>query len=127
MLPVHILIVDDEEHVLRQHASLLEEFHNVEVDTVERAYQAIELLSSGEIFDLVLSDILNIASDADDLLRVAHLYQPALPFVIIIDAFRKEAFLKSHDCSSVELLIRPVRWDDLLAAVNRSLEACALK
>jgi CheY-like chemotaxis protein len=75
--PVSVLLVDDERALLKTTQRLLEQrgFSVVAVDTAEAA---LDLLSSGRPFDLLMTDVGLRRTNGLDLARRARLLQPAL-------------------------------------------------
>lgn len=115
-----ILLVDDEEIVLKSISALLAgEGH----ETVAKLSvpEALEAMKEAE-FDLLITDIRMAPVDGMELIRIVHERDPDFPIIVIsaytADKVKDEGF--KQGCSAY--LSKPFRVQDVLDAVNTSLK-----
>ena len=120
MKELRILIVDDEEPVLRACTRALSEIPNVEIVQEKHGSHAATLLSS-EVFDLLISDVRMPGIDGHELLKIAHQHHPKLPVILITGFPTAETTKGCASLGAAACLVKPIRPDELIAAVERVL------
>ncbi len=115
-----ILLVDDEEDVLTTLRVLLKsEGH--EIVPVREGLEALELLRSTEVFDLLMSDIRMAPIDGVELLREARVERPNMG-IIVVSAYLDDALmgeLKELGCYS--FVKKPFMIEEVLDSVRDEL------
>ena len=119
-VPLRVLIVDDEAPARRRLRELLDDCASAMplavVGEVANGREAMEVLHAVTA-DLVLSDIRMPEMDGLELAR--HLLKlPHPPIVIFTTAFHEHA-LQAFDVNAVDYLMKPVRMQRLLAALQK--------
>ncbi|MBX3441738.1 MAG: sigma-54-dependent Fis family transcriptional regulator [Planctomyces sp.] len=118
--PPRILIVDDEPLFLRTTAALLEKAGYACVCASNGA-AALDALAAAS-FDLVLSD-LNMPGNRNlELLRGSRSRWPTVPLVVVTGAPSLPTAIESLRLGIADYLLKPVRYEDLLASVRRALQ-----
>ena len=125
-MPHKILIVDDEEKI----AEVLERFlkkQGFEVTKLLEARQAIELLSAGERFDLLITDMKMPGFTGLDLLRAKKQMNNGTPALVLtgsIDAekYFENGMLQEVGCAPEDVCFKPVDLFTLLQAVKHKLK-----
>lgn len=115
-----ILLVDDEEIVLRSISALLagEGHETVAKLSVSEALEAMEAAE----FDLLITDIRMAPIDGMELIRIVHERKPGFPIIVIsaytADKVKDEGF--KQGCTAY--LPKPFRVQDVLDAVDSALK-----
>jgi DNA-binding NtrC family response regulator len=120
MRKLRILVVDDDEPVLKSCARALAEIRGAEVVQQELGHRAAELLRK-ESFDLLISDIRMPGMSGLDLLEIAHHQDPSLPVILITGFPTHEALKGCHSLGAAACLMKPIRPEELLATVQKVL------
>jgi len=115
---LRILIVDDEEPVLRACARTLREIPGAEIVQEMTAGHAATLLGS-EAFDLLISDVRMPGINGHELLRIAHQCDPGLPVILITGFPTAETTQGCIRLGAAACLMKPIRPDELIATVER--------
>ena len=120
---VRVLVVDDEPFICSAIQRLLRRDH--EVTTATSAREALSLVSDGQRFDVILSDLMMPEMSGEDLLTTLRKLAPEQARRVVImtgGAFtpRSEEFLHSLDLPH---LTKPLTLEGLRAAIQRALEA----
>lgn len=115
-----ILIVDDEELVLKAYARALGEIPGADVVQEKIGSHAATLLGS-ESFDLLISDVRMPGVDGQQLLKLAHEKNPTLPVILITGFPTAETAEGRLRLGVAACLMKPVRPDELIATVERVL------
>ena len=115
-----ILVVDDDEPVLRSCARALAEIPGAEIVQRKLGDQAARLLSS-EAFDLLISDIRMPGVSGLDLIEVAHQRNPSLPVILITGYPTAEISKGCRALGAAACLMKPIPPEELLATVQRVL------
>ena len=115
-----ILLVDDEEIVLKSISALLSsEGH--ETTAMQSVPEALEALKASA-FDLIITDIRMAPVDGMELIRIVHGSRPSFPIIVISaytsDKIKKEGY--ALGCSAY--LSKPFRVQDVLDAVDAALK-----
>lgn len=118
--PLRVLIVDDETPARRRLRELLDDcaaaLPLVVVGEAGDGHEAIDLLQATSA-DLVLTDIHMPGMDGIELAR--HLLKLAQPPVVIFTTAYNEHAVQAFDVSAVDYLMKPVRMQRLLAALQK--------
>ncbi len=118
MSRIRILIVDDEELVLRACTRVLSEIPDTEIVQEMNADHAATLLNS-EAFDLLISDVRMPGINGHELLRIAHQSDPELPVILITGFPTAETTQGCVRLGAATCLMKPIRPDELIATVER--------
>jgi two-component system NtrC family sensor kinase len=116
-----VLVVDDDERVLRSYVRLLNPLHRVLI--AQDARDAIDLIESGSTPDIVLLELDLPGFDGRKLLgwlaeHRPQLHQRALIVTSAASRAQYESFLRSYEGP---VLHKPVHGDELLAEITRML------
>jgi DNA-binding response OmpR family regulator len=118
-----ILVIDDEEAIRQMFSSFFEE-HNFEVTTASNGVEALNILKETS-FDLIFLDLRMPEMDGIEVFRKTAEFDKDTP-VYIMTGFEGEyeSRLKQlqDEGMEFELLIKPIKMDQLLALVNNLLE-----
>ncbi|HEU5453799.1 MAG TPA: response regulator [Terriglobales bacterium] len=116
-----LLIVDDEENVART-LQLIFEREGYRVSTANSSAQAIQTLSNGHSFDIVITDLNMEREDIGlEVARFAKRLKPA-PIVVICTGFANLNNTRQALTMHVDYLAtKPVDLDDLRGALSRLL------
>jgi two-component system response regulator AlgR len=118
--PLRVLIVDDEAPARRRLRDLLDDCAGAlplaVVGEAASGQEAIDLLQAATA-DLVLTDIHMPCMDGIELAR--HLLKLAQPPVVIFTTAFNEHAVQAFDVSAVDYLMKPVRMQRLLAALQK--------
>jgi two-component system response regulator AlgR len=118
--PLRVLIVDDEAPARRRLRELLDDCAGAlplaVVGEAGSGHEAIDLLQAASA-DLVLTDIRMPGMDGIELAR--HLLKLAQPPVVIFTTAYNEHAVQAFDVSAVDYLMKPVRMQRLLAALQK--------
>ncbi len=117
-----ILVVDDEVDFLQsvRRGLLAAGFSNIATES--DPCQVAAMIENGERFDLALIDVSMPGMDGLELLAKAKSTDPDLEAIMVtahndavyaVDSLKKGAY---------DYLLKPVTWEDLIAAINRALE-----
>ncbi len=117
-VPKSVLVVDDDRQVLRYLAEVLREA-GYDTVTCERFVDAKTLLSSTRP-DLLLTDIRLGAYNGLQLAILAKNRHPDMP-IVVLTGFEDPTLREQASASGARFLVKPVRRDDLLAAVAEAL------
>ena len=120
MKELRILIVDDDEPVLRACTRALSEIPDVEIVQEKIGSHAAILLSS-ETFDLLISDVRMPGIDGHQLLKIAHQHDPRLPVILITGFPTAETMQGCVSLGAAACLTKPIRPDELITTVERVL------
>lgn len=116
-----ILVVDDDEPVLKSCIRTLAEIPGAEVVHQRFGAEAARLLSA-EAFDLLISDIRMPGVSGLDLLKVAHQQDPDLPVILITGYPTAEISKGCHSLGAAACLMKPIPPEELLATVRKVLK-----
>ena len=114
-----LLIVDDEPLYLRTTGELLRKA-GYDCLCLPDAHQAIERLEQ-EDFDLVLSDLNMPGNHHLELLHEHHRQRPRVPLIVITGVPSLPTAIESLRLGITDYLLKPVKFEDLLASVRRAL------
>lgn len=119
MSEARILVADDEPLYLRTTAALLRKAGYDCVTAVDGA-AALEALAN-EPFDLVLSDLNMPGNLTFELLREGRRQWPEIPLIVVTGAPSLPSAIESVRLGIADYLLKPVKYEDLLASVKRAL------
>src|SRR5581483_10599485 len=118
--PLRVLIVDDEAPARHRLRELLDDCASVLpiaiVGEAQHGREALDILSSASA-DLVLTDIHMPGMDGIELAR--HLLKLSHPPVVIFTTAFHEHALAAFDVNAIDYLVKPVRVQRLLAALQK--------
>ncbi|WP_397569168.1 sigma-54-dependent transcriptional regulator [Schlesneria sp. T3-172] len=117
--PKRILIADDEPLYLRTTGQLLRKA-GFECECVPDADAALAKLETGS-FDLILSDLNMPGNFKLELLRRGRAQWPHIPLIVITGVPSLPTAIESVRLGIVDYLLKPVKFEELLASVNRAL------
>ncbi len=121
MTPAKILIIDDEAPARRRLRDLLddcrESFPLAIADEASNGVEAIDIINRGGI-DIILTDIRMPAMDGLEVAR--HIAgMAAAPKLIFTTAYDEYA-VKAFELNAVDYLLKPIKFERLLAALNKA-------
>jgi two-component system, NtrC family, response regulator PilR len=115
-----ILLVDDEESVLRT-VGMLFTSEGHEVVAVREGAKAEEKLRSSEAFDLLLTDIRMAPIDGMQLIRLSHEVRPAMPIVVISALCSEKTVKQAMSLGCYAYVKKPFKMEEVLDAVRNAL------
>jgi len=117
-----VVLVDDEEMVLKSLNSLLDLETEYNVKTFTSVSKALEFIKKNEI-DLVISDYLMPEMDGISFLAKVKEHRPEVPRIILTGYADKENAIKAiNDVGLFQYIEKPWDNDDLLIIVRNGLE-----
>ena len=119
--PERILVVDDEESIREIVSSMLSA---AGYDTAQAGSgaAALNLLNSGEQFDLLLSDMMMAEMDGQGLLQRVKERYPDMPVIMVTAVHDISIALGSIRNGAYDYLLKPFEREQLLNTVRRALE-----
>jgi putative nucleotidyltransferase with HDIG domain len=121
-----ILIVDDEEPIRDLVSAMLSSANYVCTQT-ESGKEALSLLSSGNQFELMLSDLMMPGMDGIALLEASKERFPDMPVIMVTAVTDVSVALGALRNGAYDYLLKPFERDQLLATVRRAMENRRLK
>lgn len=119
--PLRVLVVDDEAPARRRLRELLDDCSAVLplaiVGEAANGREALDVLQAAGVADLVLTDIHMPDMDGIELAR--HLLKLPQPPVLIFTTAYHEHALQAFDVNAVDYLMKPIRMQRLLAALQK--------
>ena len=125
-MPDHILVVDDEEPIREIVASMLVAA-GYSCKQASSGMEALAILSSGEEFELMLSDLMMADLDGIGLLERTKERYPDMPVVMVTAVHDISVALAAIRNGAYDYLLKPFEREQLLATVSRALENRRLK
>src|SRR5690348_528717 len=125
-MPDRILVVDDEEPIREIVASMLSTA-GYTCKEAGAGMEALAILTSGEEFELVLSDLMMAELDGIGLLEKTKERYPDLPVVMVTAVHDISVALDAIRNGAYDYLLKPFEREQLLATVRRALENRRLK
>ncbi|HVX64918.1 MAG TPA: sigma-54 dependent transcriptional regulator [Pirellulales bacterium] len=119
--PARILIADDEPLFLKTTGDLLQQ-SGYECRCVADAPQALAALDD-QPFDLLIADLKMPGNLKLELLEQGRSRFPHVPLIVVTGAPSLPSAIESIRLRIADYLLKPVKFDDLLASVNRALSA----
>jgi putative nucleotidyltransferase with HDIG domain len=121
MADERILVVDDEEAIREIVCSMLSAAH-FQCTQASSGRNALALLDSGQVFELMLSDLMMADLDGMGLLERTKEKYPEMPVVMVTAVHDISAALKAIRDGAYDYLLKPFEREQLLATVHRALE-----
>src|SRR5579864_2474220 len=125
-MPDRILVVDDEE-AIREIVCAILAAAGYTWKQASSGMEALALLNSGEIFELMLSDLMMADLDGIGLLEKTKEKFPDMPVVMVTAVHDISVALKAIRDGAYDYLLKPFEREQLLATVHRALENRRLK
>ncbi len=119
-----ILVVDDEQHMLKLFEKILTK-QGHEVRTAASGTEAICLLEKND-FDLIFSDLLMPDLGGMDLLKKVKAGYSDIPFIVITAYGTIESAVEAMKTGAFDYLTKPFRKDDILLVTGKALKYCEL-
>ncbi len=126
MATERILVVDDEEPI-REIVTAMLESSGYQCQQAASGKQALALLTSGDSFELVLSDLMMADMDGIGLLERTKEKYPDMPVVMVTAVHDISVALAAIRNGAYDYLLKPFEREQLLATVRRALENRRLK
>jgi DNA-binding response OmpR family regulator len=121
-----ILVVDGEE-AIREILALMLGFAGYRCRAVPGGHQALKLLDSGERFDLVTTDLLNLPMDGITFLEQIKCKFPEIPVLMITAVHDISVALASIRNGAYDYLLKPFEREQFIFTIRRALEVYHLK
>src|ERR1700758_1314509 len=125
-MPDRILVVDDEEPIREIVASMLGTA-GYSCKQAGSGMEALAILTSGEEFELMLSDLMMADLDGIGLLERTKERFPDMPVVMVTAVYDVSVALAAIRNGAYDYLLKPFEREQLLNAVRRALENRRLK
>ncbi|MCK4543198.1 MAG: sigma-54-dependent Fis family transcriptional regulator, partial [Spirochaetales bacterium] len=114
----HILVVDDEKNMCTA-LSILFENDGYTVESVSDGKDAIDLLSEGKIFDLIVSDLKMPGVDGIGLLNYLQERQHSIPLILITAYGTIEGAVEAMKLGASDFITKPFNKDIIRNTVQR--------
>jgi DNA-binding NtrC family response regulator len=114
----HILVVDDEKNMCTA-LSILFENDGYTVESVSDGKDAIDLLSEGKIFDLIVSDLKMPGVDGIGLLNYLQERQHSIPLILITAYGTIEGAVEAMKLGAADFITKPFNKDIIRNTVQR--------
>src|SRR5882672_11264554 len=121
-----ILVVDDEEAIREIVASMLTSA-GYACKQAGSGMEALAVLNSGEVFELMLSDLMMADLDGIGLLERTKEKYPDMPVVMVTAVHDISVALAAIRNGAYDYLLKPFEREQLLATVSRAMENRRLK
>ena len=125
-MPDRILVVDDEEAIREIVVSMLTAA-GYSCKQAASGIEALAILTSGEVFELLLSDLMMAELDGIGLLERTKEKYPDMPVVMVTAVHDISVALAAIRNGAYDYLLKPFEREQLLATVSRALENRRLK
>lgn len=119
-----ILVVDDEDLVLRVLAEALEEAGHTAV-AARSVSDALAVLDRDSV-DAVVCDINMPGTSGMELLRMLHARDRGMPVILLTGGPSMQTAVKAVEYGAFRYLTKPLKWDELLGVVGEALRARSL-
>jgi two-component system, cell cycle response regulator CpdR len=117
---IRILLAEDDD-VMREYLARALTKSGYAVESVDRGTTALELIKSGETFDLLLTDIVMPEMDGIELAQKAAVIAPMLR-VMFITGFSAVSLKAGQAMPNAKVLSKPFHLRDLVLEVDRMFE-----
>lgn len=114
---IRILLAEDDD-VMRQYLVRALERSGYAVEAVDRGTSALKIVQSGEVFDLLLTDIVMPEMDGIELAQRASVIAPGLR-VMFITGFSAVTLKAGQAMPNAKVLSKPFHLRDLVMEVDR--------
>jgi len=125
-MPDHVLVVDDEEPIREIVAAMLTAA-GYACKQAASGMQALAVLNSGEVFELMLSDLMMADLDGLGLLERTKEKYPDMPVVMVTAVHDISVALDAIRNGAWDYVLKPFEREQLLNTVSRALENRRLK
>src|SRR5208337_1267739 len=125
-MPDRILVVDDEE-AIREIVCAILIAAGFSCKQAASGMEALALLNSGDVFELMLSDLMMADLDGIGLLELTKEKFPDMPVVMVTAVHDISVALAAIRNGAYDYLLKPFEREQLLNAVKRALENRRLK
>jgi len=120
-MKARILVVDDEEIVIRSCLRILGEDAETEVEAVQDGREALSKIDEGH-FDVLILDIMMPKMDGLEVLRRVKETHPDIDVIMVTGLSQIETAVKSMKLGAFDYLPKPFDPDELKLVVRRALE-----
>ena len=120
-MKARILVVDDEEIVIRSCVRVLSDDGDNEVEAVQDGLEALKKLDDGH-FDVLILDIMMPKMDGLEVLRRVKETHPDIDVIMVTGLSQIETAVKSMKLGAFDYLPKPFDPDELKLVVKRALE-----
>ena len=117
---IRILLAEDDD-VMREYLTRALTKSGYAVESVDRGTTALELIKSGQSFDLLLTDIVMPEMDGIELAQKAAIIAPMLR-VMFITGFSAVSLKAGQAMPNAKVLSKPFHLRDLVLEVDRMFE-----
>jgi two-component system, cell cycle response regulator CpdR len=117
---IRILLAEDDD-VMREYLARALTKSGYAVESVDRGTTALDLIKSGETFDLLLTDIVMPEMDGIELAQKAAVIAPMLR-VMFITGFSAVSLKAGQAMPNAKVLSKPFHLRDLVLEVDRMFE-----
>lgn len=121
-----VLIVDDEEHVLKSLSGVLKSSSINNIICTKDSREVLEILSKQEI-EIILLDLTMPYITGEELLPIIHMDFPDLPIIIITGNTEVSTAVECMKMGAADYLVKAVEDSKLIATVKRAIEIQELK
>jgi len=121
----HVLVIDDEDEVLRMIRIFLEQL-GYRVSTVDNAEAAYHLLKEHEI-DAIVTDVMMPGEDGITFLAKVHQQLPDVPIIIMTGFAQLQTAVDAIKNGAFDFIYKPFDMHYLLRVVGRALEFSGLR
>src|ERR1700704_2610108 len=125
-MPDRILVVDDEE-AIREIVCAILAAAGCSCKQASSGMEALAILTSGEVFELLLSDLMMAELDGIGLLERTKEKYPDMPVVMVTAVHDISVALAAIRNGAYDYLLKPFEREQLLATVSRAMENRRLK
>src|SRR6202163_196955 len=126
-MPVDRILVVDDEETIREIVSSMLTAAGYKCRQASSGMEALALLNSGEVFELMLSDLMMADLDGIGLLERTKEKFPDMPVVMVTAVHDISVALAAIRNGAYDYLLKPFEREQLLNAVGRALENRRLK
>lgn len=117
---IKILWVDDEIDLLRPHILFLEG-KGYAVATANNGYDAVEMIRSGEVFDLVILDEMMPGMTGLETLPMIKDIAPTIPVVMVTKSEEENIMNRAVGSKIADYLIKPVNPSQVLLSIKKNV------
>ncbi len=117
---VRILVVEDDKTSRENLAELLEAEGPYEIATAGDGATALELIASGPVADVVITDIKMPGADGVEVLRAAKSKQPETAVIMLTGYGSLETATAAVRAGAFAYLLKPIDFDNLVALVGEA-------
>lgn len=119
-----ILLVDDEEEILKSLGEILQRF-GYDVIARQDVHAALDLVRDRTKIDLVITDYRMPKMDGLEFMNALRQMDPAVPVIMLTAYGAVESYLKSLSLGVFEYINKPIKAKDLGRVVQAALDSAA--